>query len=106
MFRKERRDLAFCWLSEVRRQTKFAMQIHVLAARKADNLGPLLELRLAIDYWAIQIRCAFIALVLLLQGPTGLRSMVAAVGGLSSQASDLIQVASRANTSLEKSNVQ
>lgn len=104
LFIKERKALAFLWLSEIRNFTTAAMHFHVAGAGKSDNLQSMQELRLAIDYAIIQAKCGFIAVVLSLYGPTAIRSMAAGVGGLSDQARALVEMATT-NPMAEKMNI-
>lgn len=102
LFFQERKELAFCWLSQIRSRTTAAMQVHVAGAGKLNDLQPMLEIGLAVNYFVIQAKCGFIAVVLLLQGPSALRSMVARAGALSNQARDLVEIVLRTNVLSEK----
>lgn len=93
LFLRERREIAFCWLSEIRSQAKAAMQFHTAHAKRSEHLQPLLELRLLADYFLIQAKCGFVAAVLLLRGPIALRKMVKQVGGLPDQLRSLLALA-------------
>ncbi len=93
LFLKERTEIAFCWLSEIRSQAKAAMRFHIAHARTSENLQLLPELRLTIDYFLIQAKCGFVAAVLLLRGPMALRKMTKQVGGLSDQLRGLLDLA-------------
>ena len=96
LFLRERREIAFCWLSEIRSRAKAAMQFHIVHARRSEKMQALLEIRLLIDYFLIQAKCAFVAAVLLLRGPVALRKMFKQAGGLSDQLRSLLELASRA----------
>jgi len=83
LFLKERKEIALSWLSRLRSQARTGMHIHVARVRASEELEPLAELRLAIDYYAFQTKCGVIAAILLLGGPTGLRNMVGQAESLS-----------------------
>jgi hypothetical protein len=93
LFLKERKEIAFCWLSEIRSGAKAAMRIHIGHARASQNLDVLPELSLMIDYFLIQAKCGFVAGVLLLRGPVALRRMVKQTVRLSNQLGGLIELA-------------
>jgi len=98
LFLSERKELACYWLSYVRIRAKTAMRIHVAHARNADKLQPFLELRLAIEYLMVRVKCELVAAVLWLWGPMALRKMVKQVGGLSDQLTALLALVSKADT--------
>ena len=102
LFLFERRQLASSWLSEIRSQAKAAMDFHVSHAGKSKKLVPMLELRLAIDYFLIRLKCGFIALVLLLGGPVMLRRMVGQAFHLSDRLRSLLEVALQSESFSEK----
>ena len=93
LFLKERKEIAFCWLSEIRSGAKAAMRIHIGRARASQNLEVLPELRLMIEYFLIQAKCGFVAGVLWLRGPVALRRMVQQTVNLSDQLGGLIELA-------------
>jgi hypothetical protein len=95
LFLRERRELAFCWLSEIRSRAKAAMRIHIARARASQNLEVLPELRLMIEYFLIQAKCGLVAAVLWLRGPVGLRRMVQQIVNLSDQLGGLTELALR-----------
>jgi hypothetical protein len=95
LFLRERREIAFCWLSEIRSRAKAAMQFHIAHARRSEKIQALREARLLIDYFLIQAKCVFVAAVLLLRGPIALRKMFKQAGGLSDQLRSLLELASR-----------
>src|SRR5882724_2630475 len=75
LFLQERKEIAFYWLSQIRSLAKIAIQIHIAHSRKYAELRPVLELRLAIDYFMIRLKCAIVAAILWLGGPVALRRM-------------------------------
>jgi hypothetical protein len=95
LFLRERREIAFCWLSEIRSHAKAVLQFHVAHARKSKNLQALLEIRLLLDYFLIEAKCGFVAAVLLVRGPIALRKMFKQAGGLSDQLRSLLELASK-----------
>ncbi|HEY6129243.1 MAG TPA: hypothetical protein VIW23_13780 [Candidatus Acidoferrum sp.] len=97
LFLSERKDLARYWLFHVRIRAKAAMRIHITHARNSDKIQPLVELRLAIDYFLFGTKCDFIAAVLWLRGPMALRSMTKQVGGLSAHLIALLAFLSKAD---------
>jgi hypothetical protein len=102
LFFCERKKIALCWLSEMRNQARAAMRFHVSRARKSRKLVALLELRLALDYFSIRLKCALIAFVLLLRGPVALRGMVGQASHLAEQLLGLHKVASQNETFASK----
>lgn len=95
LFLFERKQIALFWLSEIRHQARAAMRFHVSHARRSGKLVPLLELRLAVDYFSIRLKCELIAFVLLLRGPMALRGMVGQASELAKQLRGLLEVASQ-----------
>jgi hypothetical protein len=98
---KERTEIAFSWLSEIRSQTKAAMRFHIAHARTSENLQLLPELRLTIDYFLVQAKCGFVAAVLLLRGPIALRKIINQAGGLSDQLRSLLELASKLDPAVQ-----
>ena len=76
-FLKQRREMAFCWLTLIRVKAKGAMHHHLACARSFQSLEPVLECRVAINYLAFQLSCALLAGLLWLRGPVALRGAVA-----------------------------
>jgi hypothetical protein len=95
LFLRERKEIAFCWLAEIRSRAKAAMQFHIAQARTSENLQALLEIRLLSDYFLIHAKCGFVAAVLLLRGPIALRKMVKQADGISNQLQSLLELASK-----------
>src|SRR5437868_14065660 len=96
LFLKERKEIAFCWISDMRSRAKIAMRNHVAHARKADKLQPALELRLTFEYFMIRAKCELIAAILWLRGPLAMRRMIKQLTGLSIQVRGLLELASKA----------
>ena len=96
LFLKERKEIAFCWISDMRSRAKIAMRTHVAHARKADKLQPALELRLTFEYFMIRAKCELIAAILWLRGPVAMRRMIKQLTGLSIQVRGLLELASKA----------
>jgi hypothetical protein len=65
----------------------------------------MLELRLAVDYFAIRVQCRFISMILLRRGPVALRGMVGHASHLSDQLRGLLEVALKAEAFAEKTRV-
>ena len=95
LFLSERKQIALCWLSEIRNQARAAMRFHVSHARRSRKLVVLVELRVALDYFSIRLKCELIALALLLRGPVALRGMVGQASHLAEQLRGLLEVASQ-----------
>jgi hypothetical protein len=95
LFLRERKEIAFCWLHEIRNQAKAVMQFHVAHAKRSEHLQPLAELRLLVDYFSIRAKCGLVAGVLWLRGPIALRKMVKQAGGLHHQLRSLLELASK-----------
>jgi len=93
LFLIERKRIDLCWISEIRDQARAAMRFHVAHAARSRKLLPLLELRLALDYFSIRLKCELIALVLMLRGPVALRRMAGQVSHLAEQLRNLLEVA-------------
>ena len=83
LFLKERKGIALSWLSQLRSQARAGMNFHVTRARASEDLEPLAELRLAIDYYAFLAKCGLIAAIILLGGPMALRGMAGQAESLS-----------------------
>src|SRR5258708_31888757 len=81
LFLRERKEIALYWLSEIRGQARAAMRFHLANARKSQKLQPMLELKLAVDYLSIRVKCGSIGAILLVQCPVGLRWLVRQAGG-------------------------
>jgi hypothetical protein len=75
-FLKQRREMAFCWLTLIRIKAKGAMHHHLAYARSFQSLEPVLECKVAINYLAFQLSCALLAGLLWLRGPVALRGTV------------------------------
>lgn len=93
LFLKERKGIALSWLSQLRRQARAGMHFHVARVRASEELEPLLELRLAVNYYAFLAKCGFVALIVLLVGPVALRGMVGQAESLSNNLSGMLRAA-------------
>lgn len=102
LFLMERKQIAFCWLSQIRSQAKAALRFHLARSRKSEKLEPMLELRLAVDYFTIRVKCGFIAAILWAQGPVALRRMFEPAGALSNQLRGLVELALKTDAFPEK----
>jgi hypothetical protein len=102
LFLIERRKIALYWLSEIRSASKAAMRVHVAHASKSESLRPMQELRLALDYFTIRVKCGFMAVMILLRGPVSLRSMVRRASHLSGQFHGWLEVALQTDAFAEK----
>lgn len=72
-FLKERREMAFCWLELIRKRAREAMHCHLVNARNFRTIEPVLELRIAMNYFAFEFSCVLLTAVLWLRGPVALR---------------------------------
>jgi len=106
LFLSERKRIALCWLSEIRNQARTAMRFHVSHARRSRKVVALLELRVALDYFSIRLKCELIAFVLLLRGPVALRGMVGQASHLAEQLRGLLEVASQTEAFAGKTTTQ
>ena len=106
LFLFERKHIALCWLSEIRNQARAAMRFHVSHAGRSKKLVPLLELRMALDYFSIRLKCELIAFVLLLRGPVALRGMAEQASHLAEQLRGLLEVASQTEAFASKTPAQ
>ena len=93
LFLKERKGIALSWLSRLRSEARTGMHLHVARVRASQELAPLAELRLAIDYYAFQAKCGLIAAILLLGGPMALRNMVGQAESLSNNLRGMLEAA-------------
>jgi len=93
LFLKERKEIALSWLSQIRRQARAGMDLHVARVRASEEIEPLSELRLAVDYYAFLANCGFIALIVLLGGPMALRGMVGQAERLSNNLRGMLRAA-------------
>ena len=91
-FLKQRREMAFCWLTLIRVKAKGAMHQHLAYARSFQSLEPVLECKVAIHYLAFQFSCALLAGLLWLRGPVALRGAVARAHELCERLRDLTEV--------------
>jgi len=105
LFLRERKEIALYWLSEIRGQARAAMRFHLANARKSQKLQPISELKLAVDYLSIRVKCGLIGAILLVQGPVGLRWLVRQAGGLSDQLRGLLEVVTKMGTLQEKASI-
>jgi hypothetical protein len=105
LFLRERKEIALWWLSEIRGQARAAMRFHLANARKSEKLQPMQELKLAVDYFSIRVKCGLIGAMLLLQGPVALRGLVRQAGGLSDQLRGLLEVVTEIGTLQEKASI-
>ena len=83
LFIEQRTSLALSWIGEVRSSTSRVMVLHRMSARTNAQLDPLVELRLAGNYFFFQIFCWLLTLVIYVHGPVGMLQVVRALDGLS-----------------------
>jgi len=93
LFLKERKAIALSWLSQLRMQARAGMDLHVARVRASEELEPLSELRLAIDYYAFLAKSGFIAVIVLIGGPMALRGMVGQAESLSNNLRGMLRAA-------------
>jgi hypothetical protein len=93
LFLRERREIALAWISQLRRQAKAAMHFHVARVRTSEQLQPVAEIKLAVDYYTFLAKCELIAAIVLLAGPMALRNMVGQAGSLSDKLRGMLDVA-------------
>lgn len=106
LFLFERKQLALCWLSEIRNQARAAMRFHVSRAGRSRKVVALVELKVALNYFSIRLKCELIAFVLLLRGPVALRRMVGQASHLAEQLRGLLEVASQTEAYAGKTTTQ
>ena len=83
LFLRERREIALAWISQLRREAEAGMHFHVARVRASEELQPVAEIKLAIEYYAFLTKCGAIAAIVSLGGPMALRGMVGQVARLS-----------------------
>lgn len=83
LFRQQRTELALCWLRAVRTNATDLIRVHSQAARKSSGLVPLVESKVVLEYFGIQMICRFLALVIWLRGPVDLSRLVGYMDDLS-----------------------
>ncbi len=93
LFLKERKQIALSWLSQLQRQARAGMDLHVARARASEELEPLSELGLAIDYYVFLAKCCFIAAIVSLGGPMALRGLVGQAESLSNNLRGMLAAA-------------
>jgi hypothetical protein len=106
LFLKERKGIALSWLSRLRREARTGMRLHVARVRASEELDPLAELRLAIDYYAFQAKCGLIAAILLLGGPMALRNMVGQAESLSNNLRGMLEAALKPDAFSQRTRVR
>ena len=106
LFLFERKQIALCWLSAIRNRARAAMRFHLSHARRSRELVALVELRLALDYFSIRLKCELIAFLLLVRGPVALRWMVGQASHLAEQLRRLLEVASQTEAFASKTTMQ
>jgi hypothetical protein len=106
LFLKERKGIALSWLSQLRRQARAGMHLHLASVRASEGLEPLAELRLAIDYCAFLSKCEVIAAILLLGGPTALRAMAGQAECLSNNLRGMLEAALKPQAFSQKSRIR
>ncbi|HTB94602.1 MAG TPA: hypothetical protein VK728_17340 [Candidatus Sulfotelmatobacter sp.] len=82
------------------------MRLHVARVRASEELDPLAELRLAIDYYAFQAKCGLIAAILLLGGPMALRNMVGQAESLSNNLRGMLEAALKPDAFSQRTRVR
>lgn len=92
LFCVERRTIAFRWLSEVRDQARAVIRLHVTQARQSEKLLVSQELRLAIEFAAIEMRSALLGLALYLGGPLALRRIPHTASRLAKDLKTLVEL--------------
>lgn len=98
-FLKERRSIAFLWLSLVRGRARAAMRHHAVHSRVSRSLDPALEFRIILHYLGFQLMCALMAAGLWLRGPVALRSLVRRANQLSQALRGLTEIPGAPGTS-------
>jgi hypothetical protein len=78
LFLEERRRIALSWVGQVRRQLLCLKQFHSGSARFHAQLNSRTEIRLAVEFAALQSTCCALQLMLYLRGPYAAPRMVAA----------------------------
>jgi len=78
----------------------------VARVRASEELEPLTELRLAIEYYAFQAKCGLIAAILLLGGPIALRNMVGQAESLSNNLRGMLEAGLKAEASSQRTRIR
>jgi hypothetical protein len=106
LFLRERKVIALAWISELRRQAKSGMHLHVARARTSKELQPVVEIKLAVDYYAFLAKCGLIAAIVLLGGPMALRGMVGQAGSLSDNLRGMLDAALKPEAFSQKTGIR
>lgn len=106
LFLRERKGIALSWLSQLRRQARAGMDFHVTRVRASEELEPLVELRLAIDYYAFLAKCGLIAAIVQVGGPVALRGMAGRAESLSSSLRGILATELESQVSPQKTTMR
>lgn len=106
LFLTERKGIALSWLSQLRRQARAGMDFHVTRVRASEELEPLVEFRLAIDYYAFLAKCALIAAIVRLGGPVALRDMAGRAESLSTSLRGMLAIELGSQVSPQKTTMR
>lgn len=83
LFLRERKVIALDWISQLRSQARAGMHLHASRVRASEELQPVVEIKLAITYYAFLAKSGLISTIVLLGGPMALRGMLGQLGRLS-----------------------
>jgi hypothetical protein len=106
LFLKERKGIALSWLAQLRKHARTSMHLHLATARASEELEPLAELKLAIDYYAFLAKCELIAAILRLGGPMALRDMVGQAESLSNSLRGVLEAAVKSHALSQKTGIR
>lgn len=104
LFYAERKELALCWLYEVRRKSQAVMRSHRIGSTLSDNIRIPLELRLLLDYFVLRTSCEFAIFIILFSSPRALRRAVGSTSRVTSCIRNLAESLVRVNTLLNREN--
>lgn len=106
LFLRERKVIALAWISQLRGQAKDGMYRHVSGARASKELQPVVEVKLAVDYYAFLGKCALMAAIVSLGGPMALRGMLRQAGKLSDNLGGMLDAALRPQAFPQKTRIR
>ena len=106
LFLRERKAIALAWISQLRRQAKAGMQLRVSRVRVSKELQPVVEIKLAVDYYSFLGMCALMAAIVSLRGPMALRGMLGQAGSLSDKLRSMLDAASHPQAFPQKTRIR
>lgn len=106
LFLRERKVIALAWINELGRQARAGMDFHVASVRASEELEPVVEIRMAVSYYACLAKCRVIAAIVWLVGPMAVRGMVGQVGRLSDNLTGLLDAALKSKAFSQRTGIR